>query len=262
MVRISPKPTRRQLELMAQRAGHAALRLFGKIGVAYTKKNPNDVVTKADLLSEKILISEIRKRFPDHQIISEEDREAQIPQSDHVWIIDPLDGTRNFATGFPLFCIMIGYMYKKRMHLAAIYCPVMNELYSAERSKGTFFNGRKITCSSVSEFSRAYGCDESYGPRWQGFKLALIKQPGLNGWTSVMNSIGVASSYVSRGVRDWIFFAGSGGIWDYAAPALILQESGCRVTNAKGIPWSHTDRELVAANPRIHPILLRIINNQ
>lgn len=253
-----PEPTAQFLIRITKKAGAATARLFGKAKIAYTKKNVNDIVTEADLESEKILVSAIKKKYPSHKIISEEgNTERQV--SEHVWIIDPLDGTRNFSTSVPLYGVMVGYMHNGKMQLAAIHIPITGDLFFAERGKGAFHNGKRVRCSKKAEFKNSYGCDDSFGKVAVRFKIRLESYPGLDGWYTRLNAVGVSAGYVASGQRDWMVFSGSKGIWDYAMPALLLKEAGCLVTNYKGKEWTPKDRELVAGNKHLHPVLLKLI---
>lgn len=244
---------------LAREAGEIILEKFGKISVKYIKTDPTDMVTEADLAANKFINDAIKKKFPTHGIISEEAAEFQT-HADYVWYVDPLDGTRNFTTHTPLFSSMVGLAYKGRMELAAIFDPVLNDLFFAARGKGAFWNEHKIHCSQTKKLEHSYGCT---GARLTVFRVKLMtafleKAKREPFWLNMFGSAGTTSTYVASGRRDW-YCGGEGLSWDYAAAGLILQESGCKVTTYSGKPWQVGDREMVAANPALHKKLMEII---
>lgn len=247
---------------ITKKAGHEILKKFGKIGVKYTKIDAADVVTEADLISNKIIIEAIKNKYPTHSIISEETGEYQ-SGNDYCWVIDPLDGTRNFSTKTPLFVVIVSLIYKGKVKFGAIYNPCTDEMLFAEQGKGAFLNNKKVHCSNQKTWENSWGltsCNVS-GKSLNNLQKLLKFAEKKNFWTSSLGSSGVSTIYQADGRRDWRFSAG-GGLWDYAAPALILKEAGCKVTNYKGKPWSIKDREILAANKNLHPILLKIINSK
>src|SRR3989338_11663830 len=145
------------IEHITRKAGNTALKYFKKSGLKCShKKNIADVVTEADHASNKMLLTAIKKRFPTHGIISEETGEEQT-SAEYVWIIDPLDGTRNFLTHTPLWGVMVGLARKKQMIAAAIYDPNHDELVYAERGKGAYLNGKRVHCSRTIDIPYSYG---------------------------------------------------------------------------------------------------------
>ncbi len=246
---------------IAREAGDIVLKKFGKIGVKYTKRDATDVVTEADEASNELLVNRIKKHFPAHGIISEEQPKFQ-PDADYVWIIDPLDGTRNYSTGTPLFGVLIGLAYKNIMQLATIFDPVHDEMFFAERGGGAFLNGKPIACSKRAELKHSFGCLNTH---WSANRIDWLKKvihaaEMSDFWTSGFGSVAISSAYVAAGRRDW--YCGFGAsLWDYAATSLVLSESGCLVTNAAGEPWRLEHCELVAANPALHPTILKMIGN-
>jgi myo-inositol-1(or 4)-monophosphatase len=133
--------------LNAVKAGAAELsRFFNKSFIVSNKEGINNLVTEADHASEKAILDVIYKEFPDHHILSEEAGEI-IQDSNYKWIIDPIDGTVNFAHSIPLCCVSIAVEYKGEIILASVYNPVMNELFFAEKGKGATLNDKPIRVS-------------------------------------------------------------------------------------------------------------------
>lgn len=240
------------LKSIIVKAGLVTLKMFGKTGVKYTKKHAADVVTEADLISNKMISSGIKKNFPDDGIISEEEPDYNI-NAEYVWIIDPLDGTFNYSRGVPLYGVMIGLKKGDEIVMSAIYHPYFNDIYFAKKGKGAFRNGKRIHCSMRKEFRHSFGCDS---PVWEArrkpYTDALMKNIGKEiVWIATPGSMAISASYTAIGGRDWMT-SWNGGIWDYAASSLLLQEAGCKITNIKGKPWTTDDTTMVAANPVLH----------
>lgn len=239
-------------------AGIAVVELFGKVSSKYTKQDPSDIVSEADLASNRIIVQRIKDKFPSHGIIAEESCEHQI-DSEYVWIIDPLDGSSNFANRIPLFGIMIGLVKDGVVELASIFDPIHNQLFFAKRGCGCYLNEQQIRCSSKKEWAHSYGCA---GGKLSLEKISFLKNLLNNSekelvWLNTNGSVAISSMYVADGRRDWYYSAGC-MVWDYAAPSLILSEAGCKVTNAKGENWRLGDKELAASNEFLHDKLLSI----
>lgn len=250
------------IKQVTKEAGLAILKKFGKIGVKYTKEDVTDVVTEADLTANNIIIKAIKKRYPSHAIISEETGEYQ-NGAEYCWIIDPLDGTRNFITRTPMFAVIIGLARNGEMELATIYNPCTDELFFAKKGKGTFLNGKKVTCSKHKTWKDSWGLTSVVTTKKNVANLnKLLKYSKKEKfWMSALGSGGVSVMYQANGRRDWRASQG-GGLWDYAAASLVLMEAGCKVTNFKGEPWSIKDREILSANKYLHSRLLKIMNSK
>jgi len=247
------------IKRITKEAGRAVLKRFGKDGIHYSKsRHAYDVVTKADLLSENIIISAILKRYPAHSILSEEEGEIHAG-SDYRWIIDPIDGTMNFASSVPMFGVMVCLAYKNTVVLSAIYLPITNELFFAKAGKGAFLNGKRIRCSSTASLDASAGCG-FVGSRKRTLQFVKKLLSVIRGERLFLNSFGcisMNSCYVACGRKDWAVSL-YGAIHDFAPTYLILKESGCTVTNCKGEPWKVGDNEAVAANPVLHKKLLKL----
>ncbi len=240
------------------KAGKEVLRHYGtKLKLHRKGKGVNDIYTDADINSEKIITTAIRKRFPDHVIVGEEGVDTEKEKSsDFTWYIDPLDGTRNFIRNVPLFGIIVGVAYKGKLKYGAVYLPYSKEFCFAEKGKGARLNGKRIHCSLLKDFTQSYGI----GPvrlveRSLAFAKLVAERSEGNAWVSAIASPAVSSVYVADGRRDWYYSPGS-KVWDYAGSVLILQEAGCIVTGVDGKPWSLESTGLVAANKHLHHNLI------
>ncbi len=249
------------IKQITKEAGELVGKKFGKVGVKYTKRNVTDVVTEADLAANKYIVGAIKKKYPSHSIISEETGENGV-QSEYTWIIDPLDGTLNFATKVPLFGTMIGLAHKGKMILAAIYFPCTKELLFAKKGKGAYLNGKKVSCSSKKNWTESYGILDVYtavnAPL--SAKILATDTKGMC-MTSAHGSSAIDALYIATGRRDWQFINLT-EVWDITIPALILEESGCTLTTPEGKPWSLDSKKIVVANKYLHPTLLKIVNTK
>lgn len=249
------------IQEITREAGQIVAEKFGKIGIHHTKKDPTDVVTEADILSNEHLTKRISAAYPTHHILSEEG-DTTLTGTDYEWIVDPLDGTRNFATRTPLFGVLVALVHQGKVIMAAIAQPMTQELFFAEAGKGAFKNGEKISCSTHTTFEDSFGLigSNQRSQKRVKYNLTLFKK-GLTEpfWVSAFGSTAISGAYTADGRRDWYVNEGS-SIWDYAAPVLIMREAGCLVTTASGKNWELGDPEIIAANPTLHPKILAILN--
>ncbi|HLE17421.1 hypothetical protein A3J43_01495 [Candidatus Uhrbacteria bacterium RIFCSPHIGHO2_12_FULL_54_23] len=246
------------IEHITRKAGNTALKYFKKPELKFShKKNIADVVTEADHASNKVLLDAIKKRFPAHGIISEETGEEQT-SAEYVWIIDPLDGTRNFLTHTPLWGTMVGLARNKQMIAAAIYDPNHDELVYAERGKGAYLNGKRIHCSLTLPFS--YGVINTI---LRSSDLRFItrlanNKEGEGVWAGNVGSAAMMAISVATGRRDWAVVSFR-HIWDQAMLTLACHEAGCRTSDFTGKPWAWESRGIVVANAVLHKKLMRMV---
>ncbi len=244
---------------VAREAGELILPMFGTEKAQYHKSDSrSDAVTKADIIAEEMMIERIQKKYPDHGIISEE-RGRINADVEYVWIMDPIDGTLNFASNVPLWGVMLALARNKKVMFSVVYLPVMKEMVFAKRGGGTFLNGTRIQCSTTSDFDNSIGCISSRSGMALDFNRALFDfTEGKNTLFSAFGSIAASARYIAAGERDWnVSF--HGGTHDYAPTSLILEESGCMVTGTDGTPWTTESQGLIAANPQLYPTLWSIV---
>jgi myo-inositol-1(or 4)-monophosphatase len=246
---------------ITKEAGKKALQMFRKTGADHFKSdNIMDVVTKADVASEQILIHRIRAKFPQHGIIAEESGSVR-ENAEYVWILDPIDGTYNFSTAVPLWSVLVALAYKKEVVMSAVYIPTTDEFFFAKKGKGAFLNGKKVRCSRTAGWARSVGGGPSHLGKRNSLSFLRQLLADVGGENAILQNLGgtgISAAYVACGRRDW--YAGfSAQVWDYAANALLLQEAGCKVTGPGGKPWKLDDKGLIAANPKLHSSLMRII---
>ena len=249
------------IKKITRQAGDLIIKKYRKVGVKYTKANPADIVTEADLIANKFLVREIKKKYPEHGMISEELGEEKT-KAEFIWIIDPLDGTRNFATQTPIWCTMVALLKRKQIILSAVYDPIHNEFFYAKKGKGAYLNNKRIRCSRKKDLNYSYGDITVFN----NAKVNKLRRPLLelskkiSFHTSSTGSFGISSTTVASGRRDWMVRGVGPKIWDFAPNTLILAESGCKVTNLKGAPWQISHKDMLAANPVLHKKLLKVVN--
>lgn len=249
------------IKIIIKKAGAEIKKRFGEIGVKSTKAHVHDTLTEADLASNRVLVEGIQKRYPSHGIISEETGEYQ-KDAEYVWIIDPLDGTNNFARGIPLFGVMAAVAREGRVGYGAIYDPIHDQLLFAKRGKGAFLNNKRIHCSKIKIWSESNGFTSCWmKPKTMRVNRRLLESNEKNQFSlyRALWSIAIESMYVASGRCDWLIGM-YGGVWDYAAPPFIMQEAGCIVTDFHGKPWRLGQKDLIAATPALHTTILEIVN--
>jgi myo-inositol-1(or 4)-monophosphatase len=244
------------------KAGKDTLKYFGKAEVQYTKQHEADIVTQADLASNKIIIDAIRKKFPKHGIISEENK-IQEKNKEYTWIIDPLDGTGNFKKDIPIYGVIIALVEKKQIIIGAVYLPYLDQLYFASKGRGAYKNNKRIYCSTAKSLThqRVTGYIQIMRKRKEKIKLFNESSEKYDYWHSEYGTGAYDMMLVADGKAAAYFSPDlGGGIWDVAAPYLILKESGCTTTNFDGKEWTMSDSvEIIAANPTIHKQIMGII---
>lgn len=226
------------------------------------KEGVNNLVTEADHASEKAIFEVIKSDFPSHYILSEE-AGAITMDSSFKWIIDPIDGTVNFAHGLPLCCVSIGVEQDGEMILGAVYNPFINEFYFAQKGYGATLNDKKIQVSEetsvlrsclVTGFPYTY-LDQRPGPLEVFDRLIRSGVPVRR-----LGSAAMDLCWVAAGRFDG-FYEHKLQAWDSAAGFLIVEEAGGRVSDFTGRPYSPYQPHIIATNGKIHDALLSVVNN-
>ena len=255
------QPTLSYLENLARQAGailHAGYNMEHQVGY----KGVIDLVTEIDHKSEKFLLEQVQKDFPGHHIFSEESGIIQ-GSAEHIWYIDPLDGTVNYAHHIPIFCVSIAYASRGSLTLGAVYDPMRDEMFLAERGKGAHLNGHPLNVSAATELQRSllvtgfpYTAWNTPQDNFDNFeRLAKLTQ-GVRRLGSAALDLG----YVAAGRFDG-YWEISLNAWDVAAGGLICEEAGARVTNVKDEPdYLSPPQSVVAATPGIHARMLDELN--
>ncbi len=248
---------------VAVEAAHAAGRILkeraDRIGkIQY--KGEIDPITEVDLLCEQEVIGCIRKTFPDHAFLAEESGTTE-GDSDHLWIIDPLDGTVNYAHGYPAYCVSIGYQYKGEMVAGAVYNPCLDELFVAEKGQGVTLNGKTISVSPITDLKQSllatgfpYDINESPDNNLDHFQNFIkscqaIRRPGSAALDLCYTAMGRFEGFWEMKLHPW----------DYAAGWLMIEEAGGTVTRFDGSPFQIGDRSILASNGHIHQAMVDVL---
>ena len=254
----------KQTLIKATHAGSQVLQqYFNGSFTVNSKSNINDLVTQADKESEDAIFKVIREEFPDHYLLSEEAGDLKM-DSNIKWIIDPIDGTVNFANGIPICCVSIGVEKDGKMILGAVYNPFINEFFFSERGSGSTLNDAKIKVSDKADLLRSClvtGFPYSYLDTPNGPLQVFEKLIRNNIPVRRLGSAAIDICWVAAGRFDG-FYEHNLNAWDSAAGFLILEEAGGKITDFAGNYYSPYQPNILATNGKIHDDLLLAINGQ
>jgi myo-inositol-1(or 4)-monophosphatase len=246
----------------ARDAGRILAERLGRV-IQISNKGDIDLVTESDLASEKLIIDRIRTHYPRHAILSEESGEATLAGaqgSEWKWIIDPLDGTTNYAHGYPCFCVSIGLERAGRMELGVVYDPNRDEMFAGERGRGSTLNERRIHVSNVEDLNRSMLCT--------GFPYDVRERPAFASNFSKFTmkaqavrrdgSAALDLAYVACGRFDGFWEDGLNS-WDVAAGVLLIEEAGGRVSDFRGAQLDIYTPQVLVSNGLIHEAMMRVL---
>jgi myo-inositol-1(or 4)-monophosphatase len=224
-------------------------------------KGEIDLVTEIDHQSEEYILVGINKRFPGHRIFTEESGEQAGSEGD-VWYIDPLDGTLNYSHGLAFFCVSIAYAHQGQLSLAAVYDPMADEMFTAERGRGAALNEKSIHVSASGELKSSllvtgFPYDAWTNPvnNFAEFQRFSMRTQGVRR----LGSAALDLCYVAAGRLDG-FWEIRLNPWDVAAGALIALEAGALVTDVRGGPdFISKPQSVLAANPALHTQMLEVL---
>ena len=248
----------------AREAGNLLVQRLGSAKV--TTKGDINLVTEADIAAENLIIERIRSYHPQHGILAEESGEAVLvggKRSESKWIIDPLDGTTNYAHSYPCFCVSIALEHEGRLEVGVVYDPMRDEMFAAERGRGATLNDRRIRVSSIEELSGAMLCT--------GFPYNVRERPDFardfTNFTMIAQAVrrdGSAAldlAYVACG-RFEGFWEDGLSPWDIAAGALLIQEARGKVTNFNDEPLDIYNEQVLASNGLIHDAMMDVLTTK
>ena len=259
------QPTLSELERLAHEAG-AILRAGYDKEHQVKYKGVIDLVTEVDHEAEAFLLREIRRNYPDHHIFAEESGIIQ-GNDEHIWFVDPLDGTVNYAHHIPIFSVSVAFASQGDLMLGAVYDPMRDEMFTAERSRGAYLNGRPLQVSAVEELQKSLLVTGFPYDAWDTEQDNFSNFVHFAKLTQGVRRLGSAAldlCYVAAGRFDG-FWEMSLKPWDVAAGGLIAREAGARVTNVSGeSDFISPPQSVIAATPGIHARILqelRILNS-
>jgi myo-inositol-1(or 4)-monophosphatase len=225
------------------------------------KKGTIDLVTEIDLAVERMIRALVATRHPDHDILAEELGGPSGPRSRYCWIVDPLDGTTNYAHGLPLFCCSVALEVDGVLEVGAIYDPTRDELFTAERGKGAYLNGVRLRVSETSTLIDSllvtgfpYAVQEQLRELVGLFSAFVAESRAVRR----LGSAALDIAYVAAGRMDGFWEQGLNA-WDIAAGVLLVQEAGGRVTGLEGGPFVLGTGRILASNGLIHDDMRRVV---
>ena len=247
------------VEVIARQAGAVLMEGFGNVR-QIQQKGAIDLVTEFDKRSEEVIVSSVQKQFPGHAILAEESGHLKTV-SEYLWVIDPLDGTTNFAHGIPIFSVSIGLLRNNSPVVGVVYDPFRNEMFSTELGNGAFLNGRPIhvsTCVDLGQavISTGFPYDLRINPlnNFQQFiqfqlRTQAVRHLGSAALDCAWTAMGRLDGYWEFGVK----------LWDIGAGALLVREAGGRVTSVDGDENFLSGDSILVSNGLLHEQMLRVL---
>jgi myo-inositol-1(or 4)-monophosphatase len=246
---------------ICKEAGRTMLESLGD-NLEITRKGEVDLVTQVDLALQEMMVEAIHERYPDHTILGEEGtEERKAKEGEHIWLIDPLDGTTNYVHGYPVFCVSVALAYGGDVLAGAVCDPLHNELFYAEKGEGATLNDRRISVSSTERlissllstgfpYKRATLPDNNLAQ----FNKVITRIQGVRRSGSV--ALDLANVAAGRLDGHWELHVKP---WDTAAGGLLIKEAGGRITDGRGGLWNPFESYIVATNGKIHDELLALL---
>ncbi len=246
---------------LAKKGGQLLQKNFGKLKEDQIEfKGVHDVVTKLDKEVEKMYVEEIHKSYPDHGIIGEEGG-SENPENEFVWVLDPLDGTRNYTREVPFYATTICLLKNKEPIIALIYCPVVNKMYHAIKNQGAYLNGKSIHVSKTDQLlkSAILYCHKPEKEAIKNAEKYAVKLKIAAKEADRLRSAGCEMGMVAEGLSEAYLLDGL-PLWDLAGGSLLIREAGGKVTDFNGKEWKPGDNNILLSNgTKIHEEVLNIL---
>jgi len=244
----------------AYRAGKILQQRFGNLEMV-SKKGAIDLVTDADIASEKAVVETIRSAFPGHAILAEESGPIE-GDPDHCWIVDPLDGTTNFAHNLGVFAVSIAFVLRQEIAVGIVFNPISGELFTATKGQGALLNNRPIQVSATAKVAESllvtgfpYNLHDGIAGLMQKFQNCLCACQGVRR----LGSAALDLCFVACGRFDG-FWEENLRPWDTAAGVLIAREAGGEVSDFQTLPFHPDKKQILASNGYIHSELIALLN--
>jgi len=245
-------------KLAAKTAGDYLMKEYNnKREINYKKRH--EIVTEADKKADLLITKIIKNTFPHHNILSEEMIHKKT-NDEHLWVVDPLDGTNNYAHKIPLFAVCIALALNKNIKVGVIYLPYFKEMFWAIKNNGAYLNNKKINVSKTLNAKNAFILEShGYNKKDTLCHKILTSVDIAFGSTRIMGCAGYQLAKIAEGQSDGGYIIDTKP-WDSAAGALIVNEAGGKVSNFKGDDWDLFDKNILFTNKIFHNKLLKIIN--
>ncbi|MBA3532921.1 MAG: inositol monophosphatase [Ardenticatenales bacterium] len=249
---------------IAQEAGRLVMEYYHAEAAVHIKGgDARDLVTDADLSADAAIAHALGTAFPDHTILSEEAYQPGDTLDDEAptWVVDPVDGTTNFAHRLPLFSISLGLRHRGEGQVGVVHAPALGWMFAAAAQQGGTLNDRPLRASNRTEISEAVvACDWARQPERR--RLVLAAHSTLAEQAHTMRSMGSAALGLAAVAAGWIdiYFNYSLAPWDVAAGELLVREAGGIVTTLDGRPWRASSRHILASNGKLHEQALALLH--
>lgn len=253
--------TRKKLiKNITKEAGNQLLKFFYSEKKLFKLRGTSkEIVTKYDKITDQLIIKKIKEHYPKDSILTEESGSIK-GNRDFLWIVDSLDGSGNFANQNPLFCVSIAFFQKNKPLFGAVFAPVFNEFYFAEKNKGAFLNSKRISVSKINQLKSSYlfYCEGGEKNRLKTGKIINKIYPKVVDIRKI-GAAGIEISWVAAG-RAEAFWATEIDPWDMAAGLLIIREAGGKAVDFKGGPWQIKKSDFLFSNGKVEKEILKLIN--
>jgi myo-inositol-1(or 4)-monophosphatase len=247
-------------ERVAAAAGGLLRRAYGKVEAR--EKGPGDLVTDADLASQRLIAEQLARAFPDHTLLAEEEGVGPDPSRDWRWIVDPLDGTINFAHGFPFWSVSIALEHAGELVVGVVHNPLTGETYSAARGRGTTLDGRPVRVSGIDRLGASLIATALPTDLWANpdLQMAFFRRFSI-GTHSVRRTGSSALNLAILAAGGFeVCYATFMNPWDAAAGVVLVREAGGVVTDLAGGPYDLYRQEILATNGRVQAEALRFLD--
>jgi myo-inositol-1(or 4)-monophosphatase len=243
----------------ARAAGQIVMELYRRPATARVK-GFRDLVTEADVAAQEVIVDLIAARFPSHAILAEEGLGSLEESGEYTWIVDPLDGTTNYAFRLPIFSVSIGLAHRGEPVLGVVYDPVRDHLFHATAGQGAFLNGAPLHVAGREEpIGALVAFDWAREPEIRDTLLRIVNHVAPQvGTIRTLGSAALAPCYVAAGWLDAYFHARLSP-WDAAAASVVVREAGGLATDLSGRPWTLATPHFLAASSALHPQMVRFI---
>ena len=250
------------IESLTRKAGDTLMKHFRQDwDLLKERSTAKEAITKYDKKVDRLIVGEIRRRYPHHSLLTEESGFLE-GDPDWLWIVDSLDGTGNFANFNPFFSVCIALMHRSELLLGTIYAPAIDEFYFAGKGQGAYLNGVKIQVSDVRNLGRSYilHCEGGEKDRARTGELLHRVYPHVTDIRK-LGSAGLETAWVAAGKRE-AYFTTRIDPWDVAPGVLLVQEAGGKVGDFQGNPWKPQTSDLLFSNKKLHEKILGLISSQ
>jgi myo-inositol-1(or 4)-monophosphatase len=248
---------------LAKLGGDALKKYWGNLSLIEEKTNPADLVTEADKESERVIFAEIQRRFPSHALLGEESGATGNQEGEYLWVVDPLDGTTNYAHQYPYFSVSIALVHRGQPVVGVVFHPLYNELFVGIKGEGAALNGQPVKVTQTDSLTRsllATGFPYNRRETPKNNYAEFCRITSLTQGVRRQGSAALDLAYVACGRLEGFWELGLKP-WDTAAGVLLVEEAGGTVSDYSGKPFDIFTDSVLATNGSIHEQMVRELKN-